>query len=141
MLVFVPIVGLCVLGDSLYYGIEHFPVITSYNFMKFNVVEGLSKLFGTEPSYRYLSFAFPEYLHVAYPLAIYALGTALWTGRNRHMAILIVGFVMLFSALAHKEHRFLQPVIPFCFLFAGDAFSSLLKQALARKRPYVSRVS
>lgn len=101
--IFVPIVALCILADSYYYGMEHFPVVTSYNFMKFNVVEGLSSMFGIEDSTWYFTFAFPEYFHVAFPLAIYAFASSLWTGRNRHMSILVACYVGLFSALPHKE--------------------------------------
>lgn len=141
VLIAVPVILLCVLADSFYYGMEHFPVLTGYNFMNVNVVQGISKMFGTEPGLWYISFVFPEYFHVAYPLALYALGTGLWTGRNRHMSILVIAYVALFSALGHKERRFMQPVMPFCFLLAADAFSSILKQSLAKKTPYVSTVS
>ena len=31
-------------------------------------------------------------------------------------------------------------MIPFCFFLAGDAFTSLLKQSLSKKRPYVTKL-
>jgi phosphatidylinositol glycan class B len=105
--IFVPTVGLCILADSFYYGMEHFPVVTPYNFMKFNVVEGLSSMFGIKASTWYFTFALPEYIHVAYPFAVYAFVSAIWTGRNRHMALLVACYVGVFSALPHKEQRFL----------------------------------
>ena len=44
--VFIPTVGLCILVDSFYYGMDGFPVLSSYNFMQANLTEGLSKFFG-----------------------------------------------------------------------------------------------
>jgi hypothetical protein len=52
-LVFIPVVFLAVGVDSYYYG--YFPVITSLNFMRVNVSEGLSKYFGSDPFHYYVS--------------------------------------------------------------------------------------
>jgi len=43
--IFIPVVCLCIAIDCYYFG--EFPVFTSYNFMKANITEGLSKYFGT----------------------------------------------------------------------------------------------
>lgn len=66
-LVFLPVIGLFVLMDSYYYGIESFPVVTSYNFVKANLAEGLSKYFGVEPTYHYIIDVFPCIFTLLYP--------------------------------------------------------------------------
>jgi len=47
VVIFIPVVFASILIDSIYYGIQDFPVITAYNFVKANLAEGLSKYFGT----------------------------------------------------------------------------------------------
>jgi len=37
-------------------------------------------------------------------------------------------YVLVFSAIAHKEHRFLTPIIPICFLVLGYFVSKLIKK-------------
>lgn len=53
ILVFIPVVFISVAFDSYVYG--DFPVITSLNFMRVNVSEGLSKYFGSSPFHYYAS--------------------------------------------------------------------------------------
>ena len=65
--VFIPMVCLCILIDSFYYGMKDFPVLSSYNFMQANLTEGLSKYFGTEPVYFYVLAVLPLIFTVAYP--------------------------------------------------------------------------
>jgi len=65
--IFIPTVCLCILIDSFYYGMKDFPVLTSYNFMRANLTEGLSKFFGTEPVHFYLFAVLPLIFTVAYP--------------------------------------------------------------------------
>lgn len=52
VLVFIPVAFLSVAIDSYYYGV--FPVITSLNFMRVNVSEGVSKYYGTSPFHFYI---------------------------------------------------------------------------------------
>jgi phosphatidylinositol glycan class B len=68
VLVFIPVVFLSVALDSYYYG--EFPVITSLNFMRVNVSEGLSKYFGSDPFHFYIVEAIPSFFTVAVPAVI-----------------------------------------------------------------------
>jgi phosphatidylinositol glycan class B len=66
--VFIPVAFLSVALDSYFYG--DFPVITSLNFMRVNVSEGLSKYFGTSPFHFYIIEAIPFFFTVALPAVI-----------------------------------------------------------------------
>lgn len=65
-----PVIGLCILLDSVYYG--QFTV-TSLNFLRANILEGLSKYFGTDPFYYYVFIYMPSWFTIAYPAVIYAV--------------------------------------------------------------------
>ena len=73
-----PIIGLVVAVDTQYYlgaldGQNW--VLTSYNFMKLNVVEGLSEFFGTDPAWFYLVVFMPAIFTVMYPVVLISLIT------------------------------------------------------------------
>ncbi len=106
-LVFIPVASLIVGIDSFYYGF--FPVITSLNFMKVNVAEGLSKYFGTDAFHIYFSDWIPEYFTVAIPAVYFGYYTylrdKLTISKDQipYLAILSLSYIMIFSLIAHKE--------------------------------------
>jgi len=71
ILVALPILALCTYVDTVYYGGTEW-VFTGVNFLKVNVVHGLSKYFGEDPWYWYLIAFAPAIYTVIYPLVIYA---------------------------------------------------------------------
>ena len=131
--VFVPVLGFSICLDSFYYGFEDFPVVTAFNFVKANLAEGLSKYFGTDPSHFYIIAVMPLFFTVAYPSVIgsfyvYARDSLKGGFKEKpYMLILTVTYLIVFSAIEHKEPRFLLPIMPFCFLMLGYFISKLLK--------------
>jgi phosphatidylinositol glycan class B len=123
--VFLPVVFICVCIDSNYYGMANFPVLTAYNFVLANLTEGLSKFFGTQPATFYLFAFMPLIFTVAYPsvlLGILTYAKDKFTqrgGEPPYILIVTVFYIFVFSIIAHKEARFLLPVVPFCFLMLG----------------------
>lgn len=67
----VPIIGLCTFVDSMYYGGEEW-TFTGINFLKVNVVHGLSKYFGEDPWYWYIGAFAPLNYTAIYPLVLFA---------------------------------------------------------------------
>jgi len=67
--VLIPTIGVGIFFDSLYFGEL---TITSLNFVKVNIVEGLSKYFGTDPPTHYLLVLMPAIFTVAYPGVLYS---------------------------------------------------------------------
>lgn len=135
--IFIPTVGLCVLIDSFYYGLKDFPVLTSYNFMQANLTEGLSKYFGTEPVLFYLIAVLPLIFTVAYPSVLASFVVypkeqiSKWRagGEPPYMFFLTAFYLLVFSLIAHKEPRFLLPIVPFCALMCGYFITGIIKKS------------
>ena len=67
----IPCILIMVYIDSLYYGGEEW-TFTSVNFLKINILEGLSKFFGEDPWSWYVLAIGPVIFTVAYPFLLYA---------------------------------------------------------------------
>jgi hypothetical protein len=130
-LVFIPVVFLTVAIDSYYYG--EFPVITSMNFMRVNVSEGLSKYYGKDPFYFYIVRTLPQFFTVAIPAVFFGyysyLKDKLTISKDQvpYLAILSLSYLIIFSLIAHKEDRFMLPIIPFSALLGAYAFKNWTK--------------
>lgn len=72
IIVALPIIGLCIFLDSLYFGEL---TITSLNFLRANLYEGLSKYFGTDPFYHYILVFMPLFFTVCYPAVLFSFYT------------------------------------------------------------------
>lgn len=113
--------GMLALLDSYMYGR---PTASLLNFLRFNVLEGRSGLFGGHPWHWYLSQGVPAVLLGTLPL--FLLGAAqLWRGSDQRLPlqrlalILPAVYVALHSCVAHKEFRFLLPCLPFMHMVAA----------------------
>jgi hypothetical protein len=86
------------------------PVLTPWNYLRVNLLEGKAAEFGTLPVIAYpvlLAGAFPPYG----AFAVAGLGL-LWIRRPRHLLTwATVPFVVGHSLVAHKEVRFLLPML------------------------------
>lgn len=137
-LIFIPVAFLIVGIDSYYYGF--FPVITSLNFMNVNVAEGLSKYFGTDPFHIYFSNSIPQFFTVGIPAVYFGyylyLRDKLTISKDQipYLAILSLSYIIIFSLIAHKEYRFMLPIIPFSALMGGYAFKKWAKFALQNSK-------
>eukprot|EP00971_Amphidinium_carterae_P097939 1937851-Amphidinium_carterae.1 len=101
----------------------------------FNTAENRSSEWGTSPRLWYFYSALPRALLGALPLAL--VGVTL-ERRVRTPALAALAFVILYSALAHKELRFLFPVLPL-FNVAAAAGHPLTTLRTRRKRHEVVR--
>jgi len=123
VLVAIPIIIFCIFMDSMYYGGEQW-TFTSYNFLNVNLLYGLSKFFGEDPWWWYLAvFASTQYI-VVYPFLLYQtvyghIKTQWSKSETPHLAYYILFYFVFFSVIAHKEARFLLPILPFCILLIG----------------------
>ena len=96
-----------------------------------NLVAGRSLWFGTEPWYGYLK----SFLQVWIFSFGAILGLFAWGARRHPLPALIAGMVLLVhSAIAHKEYRFVYPAIALILLVAALASAELLHE-LQRRRP------
>ena len=138
VLVFIPVAVLSVAIDSYFYG--DFPVITSLNFMRVNLAEGLSKYYGSFPFHFYIFGVIPLFFTAAFPAVVFGyyayLRDKLTISRDQvpYMAILSLFYLFIFSLIAHKEVRFMLPIIPFSALMAGYALKKWAKTVIAKRK-------
>jgi len=89
-----------------------------------NIVDGLSKFFGTDPFWFYVVVFAPAIFTVMYPAMIISMFTHLkqmWNkGQSPYLAYYNVFYLIVFSAIPHKEMRFLLPIVPFAFIMVAE---------------------
>ncbi|ORY52951.1 hypothetical protein BCR33DRAFT_711359, partial [Rhizoclosmatium globosum] len=86
-------------------------------FLRFNLSHGISTFYGIHTWHWYLSQGIPIVLFTFTPLTIY---TALTT-RVRGVRGVLGFTVLVYSLVAHKEFRFIMPLLPVSLGAAGDA--------------------
>ncbi|KAJ7986150.1 hypothetical protein DPEC_G00347800 [Dallia pectoralis] len=113
-------VGISILIDCMFYGKW---TVVQYNFLKLNVLHNVAEFYGSHPWHWYLTQGFLVVIGPHLPLFIY--GCTLASKRYRILLITVGWTVMVYSLLAHKEFRFIYPVLPFCMVFCGIALVNL----------------
>lgn len=93
------------LADRYFYRVWTFPAL---NFLEFNVVRNLLVFYGTAPWHFYLFQGLPVMLMGFLPVFV----VSLWNNYQSVLVALTVYVTAAFSAIGHKEFRFLQPVYP-----------------------------
>uniref|UniRef100_A0A4W5MBR1 Mannosyltransferase n=1 Tax=Hucho hucho TaxID=62062 RepID=A0A4W5MBR1_9TELE len=107
--------GISTLIDCMFYGKW---TLVQYNFLKLNVFHNVADFYGSYPWHWYFTQGFVVVIGPHLPFFLY--GCTLASKRYRIMLITIVWTVMVYSCLAHKEFRFIYPVLPFCMVFCGE---------------------
>lgn len=97
-----------------------------------NIVEGLSKFFGTEPFWYYLFAYAPAIFTVMFPAFILSVWTHLQTMKSKrkpaYLAYYNIFYILVFSAIPHKELRFLLPIVPFAFIMIAELLTQSMKR-------------
>eukprot|EP00698_Gefionella_okellyi_P019719 TRINITY_DN6087_c0_g1_i3.p1 TRINITY_DN6087_c0_g1~~TRINITY_DN6087_c0_g1_i3.p1 ORF type:complete len:384 (+),score=76.47 TRINITY_DN6087_c0_g1_i3:465-1616(+) len=96
----------CIGIDSYFYGTTTF---APYTFLKFNVLTSGSAHFGVHVWHWYLSQGVPAVLTTH---LVFVFGVKLSSPAQRPLAWMIAVTVLGYSALGHKEFRFIMPIIP-----------------------------
>lgn len=110
--------------DSCFYG--EF-VLAPFNYLKQNLVEGKASSFGTEPWFYYLThFSFSRPV-IGIPLMLFFL-RGLVPLRMHLFTWVILPFVLVHSLIAHKEMRFLFPMIYPFIAVAFHGFHSFFER-------------
>jgi phosphatidylinositol glycan class B len=103
-------------------------VITSWNFLQFNILMGLSKTFGEEPWTWYLNFMIPINLTILTPFAYYAIGRSHWIYQYKnktlpYISIYVIFYLFFFSIISHKEIRFMLPIWSFILITVAELWN------------------
>lgn len=114
--------------DRIFYDSWVFP---PFNFLHVNVVQSLATFYGNNDWHYYISQGYPLLLTSSLPFTLVGLyrtlGTrisfveATPTGRHalRHLSIISLVVPAAFSNIAHKEVRFIYPLLPALHLVTG----------------------
>ncbi|KAI9312154.1 Alg9-like mannosyltransferase family-domain-containing protein [Dichotomocladium elegans] len=124
------VLGLDILVDTwIYTGFDHL-VLTPFNFLKVNVFDSISLIYGVHPWHWYLSQGVPVVLTTLLPLAIHGYRASTRKAVNasvarRRLGRLIVWVITVYSLLSHKEFRFIYPILPLMLIFAAAGLEAL----------------
>mmetsp|Transcript_17852 Transcript_17852/g.30295 ORF Transcript_17852/g.30295 Transcript_17852/m.30295 type:complete len:211 (+) Transcript_17852:486-1118(+) len=129
VLIALPLIGLCVYLDSLFYmhvnqQSEFRWTVTSLNFLNINVIQGLSKYFGDHAFTEYLcKFLVADIFRAYYPLLIMGMVSHAREQLSKRVEpeieYMCSFYIIFFSLIGHKETRFLLPILPLLFLVLG----------------------
>ncbi|KAJ2960773.1 hypothetical protein NQZ79_g3930 [Umbelopsis isabellina] len=105
------------------------PVFTPGKFFELNVVSAISMFYGIHSWHWYLSQGIPVVLAGFLPTFLfgwYRIGKdTLLNERITSLKQLIIWTVIVYSLLAHKEFRFIYPVVPIMHIIAAYGISQL----------------
>ena len=131
----VPVMAFTIYVDTLFYKgtIDLFdPVLTSYNFMKVNLLHNLSAYFGTDPWWQYIFVFALAIFRIMWPAMVLSLFNHLRTKQNKkewpYLTFYNVFYLIVFSVIPHKEMRFLLPILPFAFIMIGELLAQIIKK-------------
>ena len=105
------------------------PFHSFVTYVRFNLVEGQSANFGTEPFSYYFTVAWS-----AVGISIIAIAVGLWTSARSAAGLLaiVVVYVLAHALVGHKEFRFIMPIVPLMLALAGVGLAALLARVRAR---------
>ncbi|XP_051156089.1 GPI mannosyltransferase 3, partial [Leptopilina boulardi] len=113
LLIGITCLSISILIDSLCY--EKF-VITSWEFFKINVMNNISESYGIENPFWYFLSGFPVILGMEYFTFFQSILRIFQHWRQLHqetiLLITIFWTIFVYSCLAHKEFRFILPLLP-----------------------------
>jgi phosphatidylinositol glycan class B len=109
--------------DTLYFRRPTFP---AWNFLRFNFLEDLSVFYGRMAPHYYLTQGLPMILTTYLPfslrgLSFFPFSVYTWV---------VGGVILAFSAIGHKEARFISPLSPLLLVFAGYALARIKRRKL-----------
>ncbi|EED91619.1 dolichyl-phosphate-mannose-glycolipid alpha-mannosyltransferase [Thalassiosira pseudonana CCMP1335] len=112
--------------DRYFYGFWAIPLLGNFHF---NVVLGNGSLYGTHPAFWYIYAGLPAICGAMLPFFILEVMHRDYTNPNTsgRMILLwiIVPYTLLHSLSAHKEFRFLLPILPLICILVGHAIFQL----------------
>ncbi|KAK5024153.1 glycosylphosphatidylinositol anchor biosynthesis [Exophiala sideris] len=130
--------------DRIFYGAWVFPPL---NFLHVNVVQSLATFYGSNDWHYYLSQGYPLLLTTALPFSLVSMFRILSSqvsateatpaGRNALRLLCITCLIVpaAFSNIAHKEVRFISPLLPALHVITGLPLASFFGPLVTRTGP------
>ncbi|KAL1457718.1 hypothetical protein WDU94_007915 [Cyamophila willieti] len=108
----------CILLDSWFHGGF---LLTPWNFLRLNILSGVSGHYSTHPWHWYITAGIPSVLGtMSLPFYVYGV-KAMVRGKCHHSALCgaLVWSLLVYSCIGHKEFRFLLSLCPIMLLYAS----------------------
>jgi len=117
------ILGSCLL-DRFFYGFWAAPFLASFHF---NVWEGNGSLYGTHPFHWYIFCGLPAISGILLPFLLHQFSSTLAKPCSTNVIFISIlfSYIAAHSFSAHKEFRFLLPILPFVCLLSAKSLHSL----------------
>jgi GPI mannosyltransferase 3 len=119
--------------DSLYASKLSLPLV---NFLYLNVFKNIASFYGTHPWHWYLSNAIPVTLATHIPFVVHGVIIG-----DRRLSYLAAGVVTVLSLIGHKEFRFLLPILPLLFCYAGISLEAIDRFREKKEREVRERIN
>ncbi|KAJ2158088.1 glycosylphosphatidylinositol anchor biosynthesis [Coemansia sp. RSA 552] len=108
--------------DHLGYGYWTFP---TWRFLQFNVGEDLGTWFGESAALYHVYVSLPVLFTTMLPLVLHGVLLARSGSVAGEPSVVAAGAVAAFSLVGHMEYRFLYPLLPIGFAYAGASLARL----------------
>lgn len=126
------------LVDRLFYGFWTIPFLGNIHF---NVISGNAALYGTHPWFWYITVGLPAVTGLLFPLL---LGDFCGRGSSsygrRNIWVVLLSYIVALSFSAHKEFRFLHPMLPLVCLLVGPRIQSVSNVGSSKYYSFIRRV-
>ena len=110
-------VGVTFLVDCWFFGFPTFPFLGNFYF---NVILNNSTLYGEHPWYWYLIAGIPAVSGLLLPFLLAdIISFGQWSTGRRNLWLIVSTYILAMSTNAHKEFRFMLPLLPVFCLLAG----------------------
>ncbi|XP_055690677.1 GPI mannosyltransferase 3 [Lutzomyia longipalpis] len=109
-------------------------IFTPLRFFKLNVLQNIGSFYGSQPWYWYFVTGLPLVLGIGtlpFLLSVADTFKNLSTAGSRRKILLIsiATTLAVFSAIPHKEFRFILPILPMCLYLIADSLSRWSRKA------------
>ena len=132
-------IGVCAIAigiwvDSAFYSSKTEWTFVLGNFVSFNLINGLDKLYGAHPWHWYFSQGLPAVLGSLLPTTLMGGYLVCWKqSKGAIVFVSIIGFVSFaLSLTSHKEFRFVLPLLPIGCVLSGHALNVIDEKTLGK---------
>jgi GPI mannosyltransferase 3 len=121
-------IGIAATVDRHFYGFWTIPFLGNFHF---NAILNFADLYGSHPSHWYLTAGLPALTGALLPFVVYdfyqfSVARNSSNGR-RNLWVVIICYVAVMSFNAHKEFRFILPILPLICIICGNHIGSVFR--------------
>ena len=128
------VISIGILIDMLFY--KRF-MFSWWNFFKVNVMEKVSEFYGISSWHYHFTTSLPTLLGSMIPLVVLSL---LFEQYSVWILQFLISSLLFNSMLAHKEIRFVYPLMPYLMVLAGQGYRILVSATIATRLRWFTRI-